>query len=45
MLAEPVPQWAQELVSHVNELEQLLFDVPILRDNTIINCKELEKNT
>jgi len=41
-MAEPVPQWAQELVSHINELEQFLFDVPILRDKTITNYNEIE---
>ena len=42
MMAEPVPQWAQTIITHLTQLERLLFDVPELRDNTIINCKELE---
>jgi len=42
MMSEPIPQWAQELVSHFNELEQLLFDIPILRDKTITNYNEIE---
>ena len=42
MMAEPVPQWAQTIITHLTELERLIFDVPVLRDNTITNCKELE---
>ena len=43
MMTELIPQWAQQLISHINELEILLFDVPYLRDNTVTNYHELEK--
>jgi hypothetical protein len=43
MMAEPIPQWAKQLTSQINELETFLFDVPFLRDKTITNGKELEK--
>ena len=42
-MAEPIPEWAQQLLTNFNELEQLLFDVPILRDKTITNSNELEQ--
>ena len=43
-MQEPIPQWAQQLLTNFNELEQLLFDVPILRDKTITNYNEFKKS-
>ncbi len=42
MMREPVPEWAQQLLTHFSELELLLFDIPILRDKTITNYNEIE---
>jgi len=43
MMTEPIPQWAQQLILQLNELEIFIFDVPQLRDKTITNSNELEK--
>ena len=43
MMTEQIPQWAQQLISQLNELEIFIFDVPQLRDKTITNSHELEK--
>jgi len=42
-MTEPIPQWAQQLILQLNELEIFIFDVPQLRDKTITNSNELEK--
>lgn len=43
MMKEPVPEWAQQLMSQLSELEMLIFDVPHLREKTISNGNELHK--
>ncbi len=40
-MAQPIPEWAQQLLTNFNELEQLLFDVPQLRDKIVTNCNDL----
>jgi len=43
MMREPAPKWAQDLLTHFTEVEQLLFDIPQLRDKTKTNSDEFEK--
>jgi hypothetical protein len=42
-MKEPIPEWAQQLQLQFTELEQLLFDVPILRDKTKANSDDFQK--
>ena len=42
MMSEPVPEWVQQITTHLGQLEQLLFDIPILREKTITNHNEIE---